>query len=109
MMSFPRTAGLAGAVVVAALTLAACGGADDEPTASGPAATSAAPESTATAPSSAVQSGTAPFGPACASVPSASLAAIVDQPVATATAQTPALSTLATAVKAAGLVDTLNG
>jgi len=93
-----RASGLAAAAFAAALTVAACGFTDDEPTAS-----SAAPA--APSPSS------GPFGPACAAVPDSgpgSLAAIADQPVATAAAQSPILSTLATAVTKAGLVDTLN-
>ncbi|MCY0939214.1 fasciclin domain-containing protein [Streptomyces sp. H34-S4] len=52
-----------------------------------------------------------PFGPACASVPkegSGSLAGMAEDPVATAASHNPALSTLFTAVKKAGLVDTLN-
>ncbi|MFD5144023.1 fasciclin domain-containing protein [Streptomyces sp. NPDC058401] len=52
-----------------------------------------------------------PFGPACASVPkegSGSLAGMAKDPVATAASNNPALSTLVTAVKKAGLVDTLN-
>lgn len=52
-----------------------------------------------------------PYGPACASVPkegSGSLAGMAKDPVATAASHNPALSTLVTAVKKAGLVDTLN-
>ncbi|MFD3875836.1 fasciclin domain-containing protein [Streptomyces sp. NPDC058623] len=52
-----------------------------------------------------------PYGPACASVPkegSGSLAGMAKDPVATAASNNPALSTLVTAVKKAGLVDTLN-
>ncbi|QGV77241.1 fasciclin domain-containing protein [Streptomyces ficellus] len=52
-----------------------------------------------------------PFGPACASVPAegpGSLAEMAKQPVATAASNTPALSTLVTAVQKAGLAGTLN-
>ena len=52
-----------------------------------------------------------PFGPACAKVPASgpgSVADMANQPVATAAARNPLLSTLATAVGKAGLVDTLN-
>ncbi|MFE3629148.1 fasciclin domain-containing protein [Streptomyces goshikiensis] len=52
-----------------------------------------------------------PYGPACASVPkegAGSLAGMAKDPVATAASNNPALSTLVTAVKRAGLVDTLN-
>lgn len=54
---------------------------------------------------------TDPYGPACASVPkegSGSLAGMAKDPAATAVSNNPALSTLVTAVKKAGLVDTLN-
>ncbi|WP_406387582.1 fasciclin domain-containing protein [Streptomyces sp. NBC_00887] len=52
-----------------------------------------------------------PFGPACASLPASgegSAAGMADDPVATAASNNPELSTLVTAVKKAGLVDTLN-
>ena len=54
----------------------------------------------------------APSGPACASVPAdgeGSFAGMADDPAATAASNNPELSTLVTAVDAAGLVDTLNG
>ncbi|MEV0846260.1 fasciclin domain-containing protein [Streptomyces sp. NPDC049954] len=52
-----------------------------------------------------------PFGPACSSVPkngAGSFNGMQEDPVATAASNNPALSTLVTAVKKAGLVDTLN-
>lgn len=52
-----------------------------------------------------------PFGPACAKVPASgpgSVADMANQPVATAAARNPLLSTLATAVSKADLTDTLN-
>ncbi|WP_338703261.1 fasciclin domain-containing protein [Streptomyces sp. Q6] len=52
-----------------------------------------------------------PFGPACASVPkdgAGSFDGMAEDPVATAASHNPELSTLVTAVKKAGLVDTLN-
>ncbi|MFG2815898.1 fasciclin domain-containing protein [Streptomyces sp. NPDC048410] len=52
-----------------------------------------------------------PFGPACSSVPKSgagSFDGMAKDPVATAASNNPALSTLVTAVKKAGLVDTLN-
>ncbi|MEU5951444.1 fasciclin domain-containing protein [Streptomyces sp. NPDC047525] len=52
-----------------------------------------------------------PFGPACSSVPkegAGSLDGMAKDPVATAASNNPELSTLVTAVKKAGLVDTLN-
>ncbi|MFE4172993.1 fasciclin domain-containing protein [Streptomyces sp. NPDC056909] len=55
--------------------------------------------------------GDRPFGTACASVPengAGSFDGMSKDPVATAASNNPALSTLVTAVKKAGLVDTLN-
>ncbi|MCX5001475.1 fasciclin domain-containing protein [Streptomyces sp. NBC_00638] len=52
-----------------------------------------------------------PFGPGCASVPkdgAGSFDGMAKDPVATAASNNPALSTLVSAVKKAGLVDTLN-
>ncbi|MEU0311710.1 fasciclin domain-containing protein, partial [Streptomyces cyaneofuscatus] len=52
-----------------------------------------------------------PFGPACASVPkegAGSLEGMAKDPVATAASNNPELSTLASAIQKAGLVDTLN-
>lgn len=52
------------------------------------------------------------FGSACAAVPAdgpGSFQGMAMDPVATAASNNPVLSTLVTAVKAAGLVDTLNG
>ncbi|GAA3398290.1 fasciclin domain-containing protein [Streptomyces roseoviridis] len=65
----------------------------------------------ALAPQASAEDGGAPFGPGCASVPkqgTGSLADLADDPVATAAAKNPDLSTLVTAVQKAGLVDTLN-
>jgi len=52
------------------------------------------------------------FGPGCAAVPTSgagSFSGMAADPAATAASNNPALSTLVSAVKAAGLVDTLNG
>ncbi|MFE2011390.1 fasciclin domain-containing protein [Streptomyces sp. NPDC059491] len=65
----------------------------------------------ALAPHASADDGDGPFGPACASVPkegAGSFDGMADDPVATAAANNPALSTLVAAVKKAGLVDTLN-
>lgn len=65
----------------------------------------------ALAPQASADDGTTPFGPGCASVPkegAGSFGGMADAPVATAASNNPALSTLATAVEKAGLVDTLN-
>ncbi|MFF8833451.1 fasciclin domain-containing protein [Streptomyces sp. NPDC015131] len=65
----------------------------------------------AAGPASAAPAPDQPFGPACASLPQegeGSAAGMADDPVATAASNNPALSTLASAVQKAGLVDTLN-
>lgn len=87
----------------AALTLFGCSTMDNESEAEAPAPVSA--------PTSAPANATEPVGPACSSLPTSgpgSPAALADQPVASAAAQSPALSTLVAAVQQAGLVDTLN-
>ncbi|MEV0253660.1 fasciclin domain-containing protein [Streptomyces sp. NPDC050732] len=66
-------------------------------------------ESSAAAPADAGM--TEPFGSACSTVPKdgkGSFDGMAEDPVATAASNNPALSTLVTAVKKAGLVDTLN-
>ena len=96
---------LTAAALLGTFALAACGSTD---TSSNTAPATPAP-ATSSPPAAAAAGG--PFGPACAGVPASgpgSLAAIANEPVATAASQNPALSTLVTAVKAAGLVDTLN-
>jgi len=111
-MVFPRTTrattGLTAAALLTTLVLAGCAGTND------PQAGGVAPATTAPVTGSAgatPDQGGQPFGPGCAGVPASgpgSVAAIADQPVATAAAQSPQLSTLAAAVQAAGLADTLN-
>ncbi|GAA3905147.1 fasciclin domain-containing protein [Actinoplanes auranticolor] len=90
-------------------SLAACGGdeAGSNDTAAAPAATTAS-----AAPSMATDT-MASFGAGCAAVPTeatdpGSFDAMSKVPVATAASGNPLLSTLVTAVKQAGLVDTLN-
>jgi uncharacterized surface protein with fasciclin (FAS1) repeats len=105
MPSPPANRGLAITAVAALVALAGCSSAGSDTTSAG---ATAAPASAAP---SAAAAEAAPFGPACAGLPSAgpgSPAELAKQPVATAAAQTPALSTLVTAVTKAGLVDTLN-
>jgi uncharacterized surface protein with fasciclin (FAS1) repeats len=106
-MPFPRVSrGLAIAAVAALFGLAACSSSSDT---TGSGATST-PASSARTVSPAMPAA-APFGPACAGLPSngpGSPAELAKVPVATAAAQIPALSTLVTAVTRAGLVDTLN-
>ncbi|WP_420037185.1 fasciclin domain-containing protein [Streptomyces sp. cg28] len=63
------------------------------------------------APAASADDMSGPFGPACSSVPkdgAGSFDGMAKDPVATAASHNPDLSTLVTAVKKAGLVDTLN-
>lgn len=119
MRTFTRTRRIAVALTAAAvlpLSLAACGddgdGEDDaaDDSASQPAQNEENEESQDTA-EDAAQSPSGPFGPACASVPedgAGSFNGMAQDPVATAASNNPELSTLVSAVKEAGLVDTLN-
>lgn len=96
----------------------ACG-ADDNTTTTVPQTTAApmtteAPAMTTQAPMTTEMPGTmdGPFGPACAMVPAdgpGSFDGMAVDPAATAASNNPILSTLVSAVSAAGLVDTLNG
>jgi len=98
----PRRAAVVG-VLGMALLGAACSSND---TGTSGSQTPAAPSTTA-----ASTTASAPFGAACPAVPASgagSLDALAQDPVATAASNTPELSTLVTAVKKAGLVDTLN-
>jgi uncharacterized surface protein with fasciclin (FAS1) repeats len=103
------------AVVAFPLSLAACGdtaGSSSAPASSAAAApSSSAASSPAMTPSASASDASAPFGAGCAAVPTSgkgSFDGMSQDPVATAASNNPALSTLVTAVKAAGLVDTLN-
>jgi uncharacterized surface protein with fasciclin (FAS1) repeats len=90
------------------LSGAACGGSKSDDNASSSSSTASAPAAGAT--SSAAMSDK-PFGAACSAVPSSgkgSFSGMSADPVATAASNNPVLSTLVTAVKKAGLVDTLN-
>ena len=98
------TSGLAASL---ALSAAACSSSPSSSSASSPA--TSAPASSAPASSGAAT--TSDFGPGCASVPktgAGSFTGMSTAPVATAASANPVLSTLVTAVKKAGLVDTLN-
>jgi uncharacterized surface protein with fasciclin (FAS1) repeats len=103
------TSGLAACL---ALTAAACSSSPSSSSASSPA--TSAPASSAPASSAPASSGVttaSDFGPGCASVPktgAGSFTGMSTAPVATAASANPVLSTLVTAVKKAGLVDTLN-
>ncbi|MFD5628143.1 fasciclin domain-containing protein [Streptomyces sp. NPDC127072] len=107
-----RVAMTVAAAAVLPLALSACS--DDS---SGTASSDSSSEASASAPASddsmsgSASGADAPFGSACASVPTegaGSFDGMAKDPVATAASNNPALSTLVTAVKKAGLVDTLN-
>ncbi|WP_129306099.1 fasciclin domain-containing protein [Streptomyces sp. L2] len=106
---FRRTALAVAAAGVLPLALSACSGD------SGNSSSKAADTSSSTAASKATPSGTMtadqPFGSACSAVPkngAGSFDGMAQDPVATAASHNPVLSTLVSAVKKAGLVDTLN-
>ncbi|MEU3722850.1 fasciclin domain-containing protein [Streptomyces sp. NPDC031705] len=110
-MKIRRTAIAVAAAALLPFSLAACSdsGSDTE------GASAAAPEDAAktgeSTPAGDSVTGDQPFGPACAGVPregAGSFDGMAKDPVATAASNNPALSTLVTAVKKAGLVDTLN-
>ena len=100
------------------LALAACGSTETAspgaptsaaaPSSSAPSASASSPMMT---PSESASMSDMPFGAACSAVPTSgkgSFDGMSSDPVATAASNNPLLSTLVTAVKAAGLVDTLN-
>jgi uncharacterized surface protein with fasciclin (FAS1) repeats len=107
---------LAVTVSAAGLTmgLAACSSGSSGTSASSSSAASAKPSSSSSSMASAMPSGSTTamnFGSGCASVPKSgagSFSGMSTAPVATAASANPVLSTLVTAVKQAGLVDTLN-
>lgn len=106
-----RLLGTSGLAACLALAAAAC---SSSPSSSASSPATSAPASSAPASSAAASSGAATasdFGPGCASVPktgAGSFTGMSTAPVATAASANPVLSTLVTAVKKAGLVDTLN-
>ena len=100
------------AATIFSISLAACGSNDDSSSggsAAAPTMTSAAPSMPAASPSDMM----ANFGSGCSAVPSdpsdkGSFQSMAQVPVATAASGNPLLSTLVSAVKKAGLVDSLN-
>jgi uncharacterized surface protein with fasciclin (FAS1) repeats len=106
-----RVLATSGLAVGLALTAAACSSSASSSSAASAPASSAPASSAASAPASSGASTAADFGPGCASVPASgagSFTGMATAPVATAASANPLLSTLVTAVKKAGLVDTLN-
>ena len=104
---------VAAAALALPLGLAACGAETATPAG---VSTSSAPSTSAStspsaSPSASASTTDAPFGAACSAVPKTgkgSFDGMSADPVATAASNNPLLSTLVTAVKKAGLVDTLN-
>ncbi|WP_307784587.1 fasciclin domain-containing protein [Actinoplanes xinjiangensis] len=96
------------ATALFSISLAACGGDADDSTAA-----PAAPTMTTAAASPSPMMNMVNFGPGCAAVPTdpankGSFESMAQVPVATAASGNPLLSTLVSAVKQAGLVDSLN-
>ena len=121
MMSMKTRTTFAALAIALPLSLAACGSSTDTATTSpGAGSTPAATSSdsmTSSTPSDTMTSSesmdpmSATFGEGCAAVPKdgkGSFSGMATDPVATAASNNPLLSTLVTAVKEAGLVDTLN-
>ncbi|MFF3773092.1 fasciclin domain-containing protein [Streptomyces sp. NPDC002232] len=105
-----RTAIAAAAAALLPFALAACSDSGDTKAAP-PAAAGDQAKTDASTPPADSMTDDQPFGPACAGVPkdgAGSFDGMAKDPVATAASNNPALSTLVTAVKKAGLVDTLN-
>ena len=108
-MRFTKVSAIAAAALFS-VSLTACG--NDSGSGGGAATTeTAAPMATSAAPS--MSTTMTSFGAGCAAVPAdssdpGSFAGMAQDPVATAASNNPVLSTLVTAVKQAGLVDSLN-
>ena len=106
-MKYRRLLAVSGLAVGLGLGTAACGSSSSS-TAAAPASSPA--KAASSAPSSS-RAAAMDFGPACSAVPKSgagSFSGMATAPVATAASANPVLSTLVTAVKQAGLVDTLN-
>ncbi|KLJ02185.1 fasciclin domain-containing protein [Streptomyces albidoflavus] len=106
-----RTAVAVAAAAILPVSLAACSSESSDKAAESPssAASQQSPEKSEGMEKE--QAPNEPFGPACSSVPkegAGSFDGMAKDPVATAASNNPELSTLVTAVKKAGLVDTLN-
>jgi uncharacterized surface protein with fasciclin (FAS1) repeats len=98
------------AALALAASLSACSSSSSTPAASSTQAT-AGTASASAMPGATMSPAMTDFGPACSAVPDSgagSFSGMATAPVATAASANPVLSTLVTAVKTAGLVDTLN-
>ncbi|MDQ2781738.1 fasciclin domain-containing protein [Lapillicoccus sp.] len=113
-MNAKRTYALVALAAALPISLAACGSTTTNASpgaAAAPSTSSAAPSTSSAAPSTAADAMAKPFGAGCAAVPAdgkGSFNGMATDPVATAASHNPLLSTLVTAVGAAGLGDTLN-
>jgi uncharacterized surface protein with fasciclin (FAS1) repeats len=113
-MRLARRSTIAALTLALPLGLAACGSSNNDTAAGGSASSSSMPSTSSSSTSSSSSSSdmaAEPFGPACSAVPQdgkGSFAGMATDPVATAASNNPVLSQLVGAVKAAGLVDTLN-
>jgi uncharacterized surface protein with fasciclin (FAS1) repeats len=118
MKSMKTRTGLVALAIALPLSLAACSSSSDAapsggstPAASTPADTMSSTPSDTMSSSASMDAASAVFGPDCQAVPKdgkGSFNGMATDPVATAASNNPLLSTLVTAVKQAGLVDTLN-
>ncbi|MEV6121490.1 fasciclin domain-containing protein [Streptomyces sp. NPDC052077] len=110
-MKIRRAAIAVAAAALLPFSLAACSDSGSDTKAAPSSAADDAAKTGDSSPAGGTLTGDQPFGPACASVPgegAGSFDGMAKDPVATAASNNPALSTLVTAVKQAGLVDTLN-
>ncbi|MFI5802048.1 fasciclin domain-containing protein [Streptomyces sp. NPDC051561] len=107
---FRRAAVAVSVAAVLPFALTACGDMDKDKKDTGSSSAASEPAAPSSAAADAAMTDK-PFGPGCAGVPkegAGSFDGMAKDPVATAASNNPALSTLVTAVKKAGLVDTLN-
>ena len=107
-----RRVSVAAALLVLPLALAACGSSTSgSATSSAPAAAASSSDAMTSPTADAMDPMSQVFGASCAAVPAdgpGSFSGMATDPVATAASNNPVLSTLVTAVKKAGLVDSLN-
>jgi hypothetical protein len=104
-----RTGAIAALSLTLSLSLAACGGSDDDAKTTG--STKDTTSSAEPSAQGADMAGADTFGPGCKLIPAdgaGSFNGMATAPVATAASANPLLKTLVTAVGEAGLVDTLN-
>jgi uncharacterized surface protein with fasciclin (FAS1) repeats len=106
-----RLIAVSGIAATVAVGAAACSSSASSTPAAAPTSSPAASSSAMASGAGSSASAMSDFGPACSSVPktgAGSFTGMASAPVATAASANPVLSTLVTAVKKAGLVDTLN-